>query len=93
MARKKKFYQGTPTAPAKTITTKSLAPKQQASLGNATPKQVPKTPGVSSAFGGVAHAPVKRHEGVGSTPGIGVVRRLGTLKASGHPKAHRIGGR
>jgi len=87
--RKKEFYQSEPKAPKSKVTSSSLV--QDASLGNQTPKTVPAAPGRSTAFGGAVHA--KPHRLPEKPPGIGVVRRLGTLRRSGHPKAHRIGER
>lgn len=85
MSRKSKFYSEGPTAPSSKKA--DSVPPQSPSLGNDVPNVVPPKPGRSTAFGATPATPHALSHGRGS----GVIRSLGTLRESGHPKAHRIG--
>lgn len=83
-------YSTGPKVPAAKVTTKKLT--QTGSLGDATPLMVAIHPGVTTAFGGAAHAGGAR---IPKSSGYGhsVVNRLGSLRLSGHVAAHRLGKR
>jgi hypothetical protein len=87
------FYSNEPAVSTGMIADKP--PVQSASLGNQTPKMVPKHPGKISGFGG---AGAKRPKEKGfKAPTVGAPAKpksstkIPTLKSSGHPGAHRIG--
>ena len=76
---KEKFYDVEPHVPADKIADQPNI--QNASLGNEAPNMVPKAPGKIRSLGpphGFGHA--------GS-------QKLGKTRLSGHPQAHRLGGK
>ncbi len=84
------FYDTEPHAPSNKITKRKLV--QGNTLGDAAPAMVPSNPGRSSGLGGAPHS-FKAPHGGGHGYGHNVINRLGSLRMSGHPGAHKIGKR
>ena len=85
------FYDTEPHAPANKIADKPNI--QNASLGTETPKMVPHNPGRFDGLGGAPHHFGKPPAGGSHGFGHGAAMRVGSVRLSGHPSAHRIGKR
>ena len=85
------FYTEGPVVPKKKKTTEKLTDTTKVSVDDAASSFTPTSPGETTAFGGMAHgtANVPKSHGYGHD----TINRLGTLRLSGNPGAHRIGKR
>jgi len=83
------YYDNQPWAPQSKRADRAAIPGP--ALGSNEPVTVPDHPGKSTGFGGPTHVAGHRPRGGIGGPGSGTVRKLGTLKLSGHSGAHQIG--
>lgn len=88
------FYSNEPAVSRKLIADQGMT--QNASLGNQTPKMVPKHPGRLSGIAGFESKskPHTKPTGITTTKISAPAKApaQGHLRASGHPKAHQLGG-
>lgn len=86
------FYTEGPFVPKKKKTTLKLTDTAAVSVDDAASSLTPTAPGESTGLGGMANATAPKPQ---TSHGFGhdTINRLGTLRLSGVPGAHRIGKR